>query len=717
MGLNLVSSSVRQSVIVTILYITTCNTVQWVDYVTTLTHDVITSPDVRRTSIRQQLRAARGVVTRAHAHCVTGTSPNVAPFADDGQWILRKPCGKVDATTDKVKQSRDKPLLTATMWALVAPPGLYWNLTFTYFNLLHTATDFHPERLYIYKSDDVRVEWRGGQLPGSYYNYDHTAILVFERVERYESAFTLMYQVYNTVSGLPAAVSTFEVVVGYNNVEWEKEYVRNILTTGGCVGCQHVVMHVKAIMDVRLQMALLSPLTSCYTVQGFDGPSTLLPQLEHRILPMDDFKAFVFNFSSAFQMTIEIYNYYKLCGNSTDTFRIAVMDTKVQRHQVFTSLEVGQTYLTLPAVNCQTLPHLVFCYYKVVSKMTIRKPYPVHKIRLEHVRFASPHSQDCSYGGLQILPARIDSNNKPVVVCYRLIAVYSKTFELALPFQDYVTESNKADIPAVFLAFYSYTMGGRSGGSDTVTVSITMTQCQVVPIYCEQPPAAEAPPHDLLYNHQYGVDLVEPTLAPKTLCHKKITSNITFIWKKMDIYSHFITCILSAKGGHQMTNIFPLRETECVVVQRLPRYAERGNGVITELGMCGVSMVYDIHHRMYIEESHPMNTSIRLNDCRPPGLTITYDTLFPCGYYTARFVKFHPLHHKYTDVAVTTANIDTVLANEFPHSGSYMLRKTDVTIRTQPEEGNVINGSFYRKISHYDIEFFHLYPGMKFMGK
>ena len=726
MGLNIVSSCVQLSVIVIILYITTCKTVQWVDYVTSLTHDVITGPDNSRMSVRQQFtQAARGVVARAHAHCVTGSSPDEAPFADKQHWTLRLPCGKVDATITMVTGSREQLLFTTCTWALVAPPGLYWNLTFGYLKLMPSTTGFPIEVFYIAKSDLVRVEWTSDQLPGNYYVYDKMALLLLRRVERFQrlvespSGFTVMYQVYNSVSGLTAAVSTLEVVVHASNVDFQREVVRNTLTTGGCVGCQHVVMHVKAIMDIRVQMALWGPLTSCYTVSGFDGPSTRLPQLRYQRMKHDDlYKYLVFDLSSAFQITVEIYNYYKLCGNSTDTFKLDVYRTRAQKPRAFKSSEVGRRHLTLPTRNCPTLPHLVFCYYHVSPIVTTREPYPRHKITLEHVHFASPHSQDCSYGGLQILPDRIRDDSKPAVVCSKLISLngQEKAFELTLPFKDYVTESSAVVRTwSVFLAFYSYTMEGRSGRDDTVTVSITETQCHGVHINCQPQPDDNLPPYERFVNYQYGADLASPTLARNTMCGNHFTSNATFIWKDVILYNSFALCRLSAKGGQRMTNIVPLRETKCIFVQRLPRYAERGDGVKKALReTCGFTVVQDLHHYMFLNESYPLH--LDKHACKPPGLKYsvkqTKNILFPCGYYAVRFLKFSWPSDLFADEEVTGRNIDVVMGNQLPHSGSYMLENTDIIIENQAEEGNL-----YTKISHYDIEFFHLYKVMNAPGK
>ena len=57
---------------------------------------------------------------------------------------------------------------------------------------------------------------------------------------------------------------------------------------------------------------------------------------------------------------------------------------------------------------------------------------------------------------------------------------------MELPFRKYIPEEGTLQSDGMALAFYSYTVSGRQGNMDKVTLRVTNSDCQAVDITCDE---------------------------------------------------------------------------------------------------------------------------------------------------------------------------------------------------------------------------------------
>ena len=179
-------------------------------------------------------------------------------------------------------------------------------------------------------------------------------------------------------------------------------------------------------------------------------------------------------------------------------------------------------------------------------------------------------------------------------------------------------------------------------------------------------------------------------------------------------------------------------------MNRLPRYgalvgnlfAQRyGNleALKTRDQLCGFNFISNLNTNYVLSYSHwlkeykthnvdrkhePIETSIfsQGGHRNEPTFNLVHDVTLFTDFYTLRFILRDNISPVPT-MPITSLNIDSILNNVEPHSGSYILQDLASTFTLKSSHNT--NMSSYRRMSHYDIPFFHLYqilPRMTLQG-
>ena len=449
--------------------------------------------------------------------------------------------------------------------------------------------------------------------------------------------------------------------------------------------------------------------------------------------------------STAFQITVEIniYTFNSACSNiDPNSFKINVEGRRTLPSLTYT-VPPGGALINLPSKYCYELPYVVFCLYNIRSSK-----HSTPKLVIEQLHFEFPNSNDCSFGGMQMLPSQIDITTRPTVICQPLLKLKSNTVvqEMELPFREYIPEEKTLESDGMALAFYSYTVSGRRGNMDKVTLRVTSSDCQAVDITCDEPLMKKTFSYVIMTSNT-NYDNIRPSVQQEIMCKKHLPRTdfkVEWKWKYLRKLDRVLICHIYSVKNHSIIIVYPYRGTRCVMMNRLPRYGavvgnlfapryENLEEIKTKYQLCGFNFISNLNTNYVLSYSHWLkeyNTHNIDRKHEPIGMSIfsqgghtnvltfnlVHDVTFFRDFYTLRFIfrdNISPLLTK----PITSINIDSILNNVEPHSGSYILQDLASTLTL--ESSHNTNMSSYRRMSHYDIPFFHLYrilPRMTLQG-
>ena len=712
-----------------------CGNVHWTQYITSLTDNLITF-STNRLNVVQELDLLFRTVSRAYAHCVSGTSPDETPALLDHSWYLQKPCGKILGKFNSEETNKHEKM--TAFWALDANPGFYYNVTFIRFNLLPSVHDCNTEYVAIYYDGLIRVSLCGTLTPSSYYIIWHSGVLAFEKIPKSRSSFFLQYQVFNTRI-LPL---TSEVMITSTREDYiSAMFTTQTLTNQRCIACQHIVIYFKALFTIQYSVTIVAPMElSCYDVHIYDGPSTLLPPMERSAKTSDDFTKFVFNsaVSTAFQVTVEI-NIDALnmeCKALMATSFTMNANTMVNVPSML-AVPPGGASIEIPTKDCDELPYVVFCLYEI----HVRTNHQTPKLTIEHLDFVFPNTNDCSFGGMQMLPSQIVDATRPTVICQRLPKLSTSkaaSLELELPFRVYIPEERSQQTGNMTLAFYSYTFPGRNGTMDKVKLNVTSTECQAVQVTCN-PPRIKSNFTYISLTRETNYNSIHPSINRQLMCMKhlpKTNFSMKWKWTNLEKLERVLMCHIYSHRNHSIKIVYPYRGTKCVMLNHLPqygtvvgkRYAPRFETVAeinSTYKLCGFNFISNLNTNYILRYSHQLK-EYNTNNVDKPYRPFTIDhNLKVKGYwrhimafnvvnsvsyyrdfYTLQFVlRDHVLPSLFNPMK--PSSIDSIFNNVEPHSGNYIQENLSPTFMLMKVQNN--NTRIGTHISHFDIPFFHMY--------
>ena len=714
--------------------------VHWTQYVHSLTDNLITYT-TNRQNLLHGLDMLHMVISRAHKHCVSGLSRDDAPAINGKTWIVQKPCGKINGTFISNEVNKHRAMVTT--WDIMVHEGLYINFTFQHLNLLPSVYECDAEYIAISTVQEQRVWVCGTIFPSSYYMLYYQGVLLFMKHPQTRSSFFLQYQACNLNPHVRSLTTEMMILHPDGHAIMADYFTPYTLTQQECVACQHTVIYSKALFIIQYAMTIVAPVElACYDINIYDGPSILLPKLKTSTTINNDFTKFIIttDFSTAFQITVEINIYasdkcLKLTPNS---FKISI-DGRKNIDSIFHTVQPGGELMTLPSKYCYELSYIVFCLYQ----LSIKEKYQTPKLMIEDLNFESPNTNDCSFGGLQMLPDKVTRTTRPAVICHKLPIIKDRktgTLHMELPFRTYIAEQETANEPFMMLAFYSYKISGRTGRNDFVTLNITSSGCLAVAITCD-PPMVRSKTITYTNHQKDNYKNIRPDIPHEIMCmkHLPITKDsLKWKWKVLRQFDRISTCQLYSNSNHSMTVIYLHGRASCVMIHRVPRYgavlgkrnAPRYETVadLKNYKYCGFNYISKLNTRPEIKHGHRLNEYNTYNVNRfetrnrhytgPNFATFKYSINVASDF--TKFRDFYTLEFASGSktslipvIPLTPKNMDLVLNNVEPHSGSYILQDLSTTIRTKSLQYN--NTDSYVKISHYDVAYFHMYHVLPWM--